>query len=335
MLFAVQYKVQFRLIQDVKDDMKKRKIFTLASLFAALTGAGYATMTYFVDSMTFDREPKAKLPGSREIELKGIAKEGQMWLHEHDTDPRDMVNSDGLRLRAHYIPADNAKRTILAFHGWHGRWDIDFSASSPFLHELGCNLLIVEERGQGESEGQEMTFGKKEYKDVLEWVSWYQKEMDSEIDIYLAGVSMGATAVLLTANADLPSQVKGIVADCGFSSAYEIIRLVGKRSFHTPEHPFMDTLNAYCRKKHGFDLREVDVTEAMEQAKVPILFIHGKADHFVPCWMSAESYEKCNSPKDILLVEGAGHGQSFVKGMESYLEKVRTFFAKYDSTRPE
>lgn len=309
--------------------MIKGQIIALAAMAA---GAAYSAMTYFVDSMTFDRDPKMKLPGSGSgtAKLTGIAKEGQEWLHEHDTDVRYMVNSEGLKLKAHYFPAANAERTVIEFHGWHSAWDIDFSASAPYMHERGCNLLLVEERGQGGSEGKEMTFGVKESKDVMEWIDWYQKEIDDRIPVYLAGVSMGASAVLLTAANEFPPQVKGILADCGFSSAYQIMRIVGHKSFHTPEHPFMDTFSMFCKLRHGFDLRDGDVTYAMEHAKLPILFIHGKSDHFVPCWMTAESYEKCNGEKDILLVEGAGHGKSFLVDTKAYLDKVDHFFARYD-----
>lgn len=310
--------------------MKRKHVVAASSALMGAAGIAYSTAVHLFDSAAFDRTPKINSLGTGNHALTGIAKEGQDWLHAHDHDIRYMVNSKGMKLCAHYFPAENADRTLIEFHGWHGSWDVDFSGSSPFWHERGCNLLIVEERGQGDSDGDEMTFGIRERGDVMEWVRWYQKEINGRIPIYLTGVSMGAATLLMCAADDFPPQVRGMIADCGFSSAYEIIRLVGKKYFHIPEHPFMDTLNMYCRRKRGFDLKEGDVTYAMEHAKLPILFIHGKEDTFVPCWMTAESYEKCTSDKDILMVEGAAHGRSFLVDTESYIQKVMVFFSRHD-----
>lgn len=310
--------------------MNKRKLGVLAGIITTTTALYEAGMTLFI-SLAFDRKPLINLLGSGNHHLEGDAKKGQEWLHAHDKDIRYMVNRECMRLKAHYIPTENAKRTIIEFHGWHGRWDVDFSASSPELHKLGCNLLLVEQRGQGESDGNVMTFGIKEKFDVQDWINWYQKEIDDQIPIYLGGVSMGAATLLMASSFKFPKEVKAIFSDCGFSNAYEIIRLVGKNYFHVPEHPFMDSILRACQKKYGFDLKDGDALAAVRKATIPILFVHGTADKFVPCFMGETAFAACNAPKDLLLVEGAVHGRSFLVDKKAYMEKMQEYFENYDS----
>ncbi|MBQ0001790.1 MAG: alpha/beta hydrolase [Clostridiales bacterium] len=307
----------------------KKAIVVSAAVSGGIVTALGASLKIFT-SLAFDREPIVKLMQTGGYELKGDAKAGQEWLHENDRDIRVMTNPEGLKLYGHYIPCENAKRTVIAFHGWHGAWDVDFAACAPYLHEMDCNLLLIEERAQGRSDGEIMTFGIMERKDVLPWVTWYQENIDASIPIYLYGVSMGATTVLMASADAFPAEVKGIIADCGFTSPYAIIKTVGEEKFHNPEHPCMDMMNFYCKWRKGFSLDDCSSLDALKKTTLPILFVHGADDKFVPCEMTKEAYEHCNSEKDLLLVEGAGHAMSFVKGKEAYMEKLHTLFAAND-----
>ncbi|MDO4976092.1 MAG: alpha/beta hydrolase [Eubacteriales bacterium] len=309
--------------------MNKRKITALATVAGGVLSAVYIGVSQYFLNMTFGKDPK-KRPHGGSSSLAESAKEGREWLHAHDHHIVTMRNSEGLLLRAHYIPCENAKRTLIEFHGWHGSWDVDFSGSSPHLHEMGCNLLLVEQRAQGESQGKYMTFGLKERYDLMEWVRWYQENIDADIPIYLVGLSMGATTVLMASSETFPQEVKGIIADCGFTSPYDIIKKVSKQWFHLPEHPFMDSSRFYTKKRLGIDTKSWSTIDAVSHATVPILFIHGKEDHFVPYEMTVKAYEACTSEKDILLVDGARHGVSFIVDQEAYVEKVTLFFSKYD-----
>lgn len=267
-----------------------------------------------------------KKPKDSDQELPPLAKEGQEWLHQKDHDIRILETEDGLRLVGHYIPCENAVCTVIEFHGWHGSWDSDFSASSPFLHELGCNLLLVEQRGQGASQGRYMSMGLLERRDVSAWVRYYQEQIDDQVPIILAGLSMGAATVLMASAESYPPQVKGILADCGFSSAYDILKTVGKKWFHLPEHPFCDSINLQFKKTFGEELKGWTAIDAVEQATLPILFVHGTADDFVPYPMSVAVYEACTTRKELFLVEGAAHGMSFLVDREGYIRKFREFF---------
>ena len=308
--------------------MKKKNIALLGGLASALAAIGtFATGVYVFCSVAFDKKPKVNLlVGDPVVELEGMAKEGEEWLLAHDNHPVTMVNEEGMHLKAHYFPCEDAKRTIIEFHGWHSSWHRDFSASSPFLHAMGCNLLIVEQRGQGDSDGDHMTFGLEERLDVPQWVHWYQEHINCHIPIYLAGVSMGASTVLMAAAENYPPEVKGILADCGFTSAYEIIRTLGKQQFHIPQHPMMDGIRFLCKKKYGVDIRSWSTIDAMKASTLPVLLVHGNADTFVPCAMSQENYEACSNHKDLLIVEGATHAMSFVVDKDAYIKKVEQLF---------
>ena len=291
-------------------------------------GLGYGALVRLFCNLAFER--KAILPMGRgeNPDMKHpLVVAGREWLHANDREVVCMTAGDGARLYAHYFPAENAKATILEFHGWHGSWDFDFSASAPCWHERGYNLLIVEQRGQGQSDGKYMTFGIAEQADVSQWVSWYQEHYDAQIPILIAGISLGGATVLMASDRDYPPQVKGIVADCGFSSGYEIVRYVGASFFHMPEHPMCDGINAWCRRRLGLDLRDHSALEAVRRAKLPIFFVHGQEDTFVPWQMSVAMHLACTSRKELWLVEGAGHGQSFLVEPQEYLDRVEKFFA--------
>lgn len=312
-------------MKDTKIGKVIKGFAAVSTAFTGLSAVALAVGTRVFFSVAFERKPLINLMGSGEKKLEGEAKKGQDWLRAHDDCIVTMTNREGMKLRAHYIPAENAKCTVIEFHGWNGSWDVEFSASSPRLHERGYNLLLVEQRGQGKSEGNVMTFGLKERFDLMDWIHWYQKNMDGEIPIYLGGVSMGATTVLMASPEDFPPQVKGIFADCGFTSPYAILTTVGKQRFHMMEHPGMDLLNLYSKKVKGLDLMSWTALDAVKEAKLPILFVHGKEDRFVPWQMTQELYDACSSEKELLLVEGASHGMSFVVDMDTYLRKIEEF----------
>ena len=305
--------------------MKKKYIALFSGMITGI--AAYAASVYTFCSLAFDKNPKISLSvGESPMELDGIAKKGQDWLLANDKQIYTMINDKGMHLKAHYFPCENAKRTVIEFHGWRSCWHRDFSASSPFLHAMGCNLLLVEQRGQKSSDGTHMTFGLDERLDVPQWVDWYQKHVDAKIPIYIAGVSMGASTVLMAASESFPIQVRGILADCGFTSAYEIIRVLGKYQFHIPEHPIMEGIRFLCKKKYGVDIKSWTTIDAVKQTNLPILFIHGDADTFVPSYMTMENYEACVSEKDLLIVKGATHAMSFIVDQEAYIKKIEKLF---------
>ena len=252
--------------------------------------------------------------------------EGIQWARKQHCKELEIISFDGLRLRGRLIKPKKPKRMIVLFHGWRGSWQHDFGAVLRWLYDIECSILITEQRAQGRSEGEYMGFGIQERKDCLEWLKWIDRNESIDIPVYLYGVSMGAATVLMASGERLPHFVKGVIADCGFSSAYDMILNYGKQKMKIREFPVMYSLNRLFRKKAGYDLKECSPKEAVKHCKVPVLFIHGTADSFVPYKMSEENYTACRAKKQLLLVGGAAHCGSYLADRKKYEETVEAFF---------
>ena len=194
-------------------------------------------------------------------------------------------------------------------------------------HALGLNILIPDQRAHGKSEGKFITFGVKESRDMQLWVAYHNKTF-GELPLILSGLSMGASTMLYLADADLPKNVKGIIADCGFTSPREIIKSVFQRIIHLPAAPTLWVANLFARLFAGFSLTEKDSRQTLKNSKLPVLLVHGLDDGFVPCEMTKQGYAACTGPKEMLLVEGADHGVSFLVERERYVETVLSFLKK-------
>ena len=200
-----------------------------------------------------------------------------------------------------------------------------------FLKENGCSVLFAEQRGQGGSDGDYMGFGLAERFDWVDWVNWVKEETGRDLPIYLCGVSMGASTVLMASAFDLPNNVHGIIADCGYTSPQAIWRHVAQTNLHIPYDKWMsEIIDAICQDRINFRATDYSCTEALSESHVPVLFIHGTDDALVPVEMTYENYKACASPKRLLVVPGAGHGMSYVVDQALYEQTVLQFWHDYD-----
>ena len=253
-----------------------------------------------------------------------LVKDGVDWLRQQQ--PRDLylTSYDGLRLHARWVPAAQARGTVILFHGWRSSIVGDFSPSMPVYHNLGFNLLLVDQRAQNGSAGRDITFGIRESQDVRPWIELHNREF-GPYPVFLGGVSMGATTVLMAAGTPLPENVRGILADCGFSSPREILTSVAKHRAHLPAFPILYLANFWCRLLAGFDWMENSTVQAMARNRLPVFFAHGQADNFVPWSMTQAAYDAAACDKQLLLVPGAGHGRSYLVERERYLHMLEDF----------
>lgn len=242
-------------------------------------------------------------------------------------------NRTGLDLVGHWRPCQNPKRIIIAMHGWRSCWARDFGAISEFWYDNGCSVLFAEQQGQGESGGKHMGFGMLERYDCLSWIQWVNEQTGGSLPIYLAGISMGATTVLMAAGMDLPENVHGIIADCGFTSADAIWKHVAQRNLHLCYRFHAAAANAMCRKRIHMGAKDYSTVDAMLDCNVPVLFIHGAKDRFVPVEMTYKTYEACHSTKYLLVVPGADHGMSYWIEREKYQDIVMQFWNNHDKKR--
>ena len=237
-----------------------------------------------------------------------------------------IVSQDGTRLAGHLYECPSAKRIIVAMHGWRSSWSKDFGVISQFFHSNDCSVLYAEQRAQNQSEGEYMTFGLLERYDCLDWVNWVNEQLGDSLPIYLAGVSMGATTVLMASDLDLPDNVCGIIADCAFTSPHAIWKHVVENNLHLPYSLHDAQVQEIVRKKICMGPQDHSTVKSLQDCSIPVLFIHGADDSFVPVSMTYENYRACAAPKELLIVPGAEHGMSYIVEQAKYESTVRSFW---------
>ena len=235
---------------------------------------------------------------------------------------------DGTKLVGHFYSCENAERIIIAMHGWRSSYGEDFGMISEFYHENKCSVLSTEQRGQGKSGGDHMGFGLIERFDCLEWVKYICSKFS--LPVYLSGVSMGAATVLMASGFEMPQNVKGIISDCGFTSPNAIWKHIANNNMKLAYGLIGKIANDMCKKKIQMGSSDFSAVLALKTTKIPVLFIHGTDDHFVPINMTYENYKACASPKRLLVIPGADHAMSFFVDSEQYKKTVLDFWAEFD-----
>jgi len=231
---------------------------------------------------------------------------------------------DGLLLGARYYHVSDSAPVQIQFHGYRGSAIRDFCGGCPIALSHGFNVLLVDQRGHGQSEGHDITFGVQERYDVLAWVDYIRDRLGKNTPIILAGVSMGAATVLMSTALDLPDCVRGVIADCPFSDPQAIIAKVG-RDMRLPSGLLMPLVRLTARLFGRFDLTAASALSAVQNTRLPVLIIHGEDDRFVPCDMSRAL--KAANPACVTLetFPGAGHGLSYIVDERRYERAIHDF----------
>lgn len=306
---------------------------------AALGGFYLYTAQKLIDTALNRKLPKAMERGSARIAgelpefMKNIAEAGAA-LAAKPLETVTVTSHDGLLLVGHWHCPPNPRRVIVAMHGWRSNWAQDFGLIAPFWEENGCAVLYAEQRGQGNSGGEHMSFGLLERYDCLEWIRWAEQKTGGALPLYLGGISMGATTILMTAGFELPPCVKGIVADCGFTAPHAIWKHVVERNLHLPYGIYAAAAKSISQRKLKIPIHSYSCPEALKHCTVPVLFIHGTDDRFVPVSMTYENYKACEAPKRLLVIPGAGHGMSYPTDPDTYQKEVLRFWAENDGENP-
>lgn len=261
------------------------------------------------------------------------SEECKKWLEDYGYERFTMESDDGLKLRGYLVkPKNESKVYVFGAHGYRsdGKGEWAFYAKH-YVEELGFNMFFVDHRAAGESEGRYIGFDYFEHKDCLKWLNFLNDTFGKDIQIILHGISMGsATVMMMTGSDELPENVKFTVSDCGYTSAYDEfsykLEEMGVRRKN-----ILKIANFFNKRKAGYDFeKDTNALKAVKNAKIPMLFVHGGVDKFVPTFMVYEVYENCSSEyKDILIVEGAEHAQSYLFGKEDYEKKIDEFVEKF------
>lgn len=250
------------------------------------------------------------------------------WAEECRNTPHEVfhiTSFDGLNLYGKYYECAPGAPIELMFHGYRGSAERDLSGGMYRCFQLGHNALIVDQRCAGRSDGNVITFGIFEHRDCLRWVDFMVSHFGPDVKIILTGISMGASTVLIASDKGLPANVIGILADCGFHSAKEVICSVAN-SIHLPSKLIYPLIKLSAKLFGHFDLEEFTAEESLKNCRIPVLFFHGEEDAYVPSYMSQRNYNACSSRKKLILIPGAGHGLSFPVAPQRYLDEMADFF---------
>lgn len=305
---------------------------SLIGLIFLTSGICYRLVFY-----TPSRKPRAEddydLPPGKEYEplypaMIEWTKQSRAMPHRNI----EIKTFDGLTLRGKYYELRPDAPIEIMMHGYHGNIERDLSGGVFRAMDIGHSVLVFDHRGSGKSDGNMLTFGINESRDCRRWIDYVLTEINPNAEIILSGVSMGAATAMITAGfEDLPKNVVGIVADCGYTSAKEIIKKV-MVDLKLPPNLLYPFVKLGARIYGRFDLDELSPIEQVKKAKMPIIFVHGDKDDFVPLDMSRRNYEACGSEKKkFLIIKGAAHGLAYPIAQEEYINELRQFFHPSES----
>ena len=316
-------------------------VFVLLFLLLLAVGISAAATAYFYRIAMTRRGASAvrtnKMSGTSWEQFGPFIREKREVLRAAAKEDVYTASEDGLKLHAVWIPNGLQGRAVICCHGYTSTGMRDFEVVSEYFLRRGFSLLFPDARAHGESEGEYMGFGCLDRYDVRCWILWTTAHCrDTEILLY--GHSLGAATVLMAGGLELPPEVKGIAADCPFTSAKDMFTQVLHTMYHLPAFPILPLADAVNRRKAGYGLDDCRADEEVRNIRIPLLLIHGDADTFVPEEMSEQIYRSSPPGTQMLIVHGAGHAQSIYVDNEAYEAALDELLARafsHDTAREE
>ncbi|WP_214720780.1 alpha/beta hydrolase [Exiguobacterium sp. s192] len=302
--------------------MRKRTKIGLGVL-----GSGMLAASYYFYEMAIATNPKPFLSNNRDLsdEMVRLMQPGQTWIKEQPLELIEVKAHDGLTLRGHYLPPlVPSDRVVILVHGY-GGVGTDLAGFAYLYHQAGFHVMMPDNRGHGKSEGNYIGFGWHDREDCLRWTEYLIARLGQESAIFLHGVSMGGATVLMTSGEVLPPQVKGIISDCAYTSVNAVLAYQMKRMYRLPHFPFLAMTSLLTKLKAGYFFSEASALKQVKRATVPILFLHGGADTFVPTSMVYELYQACPTEKELVVIPNAAHAMAYFEDPDTYDTVVERF----------
>lgn len=314
---------------------KKRWKIALVTIVASLVVIDIIAGNYFYQ-LAIKRGPKDFLQGNQDLEVSAetldefLEGDWIAWTKEQPFEKLELTSYDNLKLNGYYLPAkEPTNKTVIFAHGYLGH-ALDMGLFGQYYYEeLGFNIFTPDLRGHGKSEGDYYGFGWHDRLDMKDWIQTIIEKNGPDTEIVLHGLSMGAATVLMTSGENLPENVKVIIADSPYTSVYDLFAYQMKRMFHLPEKPLLPTTSIVTQMRAGYSLKEASALEQVKKTSIPVLYLTGGADTFVPTEMTQVLFDHTNSEKEMYSYPGANHGESIVLYRDDYLEKVTSFIDKY------
>ena len=262
-------------------------------------------------------------------QYKDFVNERHTWLEKQEKEDVYIRSFDGLKLHATLLRCENSKKCVICFHGYTSKGLNEFGSMAKFYYEQNFNIIMIDARNHGDSEGKYTGFGVLDRQDAARWIDYAVGLFGDDVKIIIHGISMGGATVLMTSGLKLPENVKAIIADCAFTSAYDIFSYILKRDYHLPRFPLLNVTEIINKHRAGYGFKDVNTLCEVGKTKIPILFIHGSVDDYVPVRMSEENYKACKSEKELLIIDGADHAESYYAATEIYENAVKRTIEKY------
>ena len=241
-----------------------------------------------------------------------------------------ILNPEGIRLHAYYIAAPKpTPKTAVIVHGYTDNAISMFMIGYLYSHDLQFNILLPDLQHHGESEGPAIQMGWKDRLDVMQWMHVANQIYGDSTRMVVHGISMGGATTMMVAGEEQPEFVKCFVEDCGYTSVWDEFSHELKLAFHLPKFPLMYTTSWLCEQKYGWNFKEASSLKQVEKADLPMFFIHGDKDTYVPTWMVYPLYEAKPNPKELWIVPGAKHAVSYKENKKRYTNRVKNFVDKY------
>lgn len=302
-------------------------LIALIILILIIVITGYITGNFLFNFALNPKSSKSIIFNSEIDEIKAQMKiENTKWLNENTKE----VDIQNKKLKLHGYIAKNEKESktwVIAVHGYTDSAYFMVDAVKQFLH-YGYNVLIPDLRAHGKSEGKYIGMGWLDRLDLIEWINYLIKTYGN-IKIVLYGISMGAAAVMMTSGEKLPSNVRIVIEDCGYTSVWEEFSDKLKAIFHMPKFPAMYNANLIAKVRAGYSPKKASSINQIKKSKIPTLFIHGDNDKFVPFSMLDKLYEAASCKKEKLVISGAGHAEAQVTYPQKYWHTVKRFIKRY------
>lgn len=310
--------------------MKKKKIIIaiFIVLLIGIVGIGASVGNYFYNLALNPFTSKDMIFGEDEDDGLEVQEDAD-WLLKNSNYKDVYMNSfDNLKLHGYEIKNENkSDKWAIVVHGYTSEGEL-VSSKAKYLYEMGYNILVPDLRAHGKSEGDYIGMGWDDRLDIVDWINYIIKS-NPQAEIALHGTSMGAATVLMVSGEELPSNVKAIIADCGYTSVWNQFTYQLKSLFDLPSFPIMNVSDIVGRIRAGYSIKEASAIDQVKKSKTPILFIHGDKDDFVPYYMMDELYGAASSEKEKLTIEGAGHANADLVNPKLYWTTINSFLNEY------
>lgn len=295
-----------------------------------LLPAFWACTSQFYFDLAVERKPTSSCLEPRDpesLKARNVMFWNHDWIRNKHHETVELTSYDNLNLKGSFVRSPVSKNVVMLAHGYTGCGYDMSEIARVYNEEFGYSVLMCDARAHGKSEGDYIGFGWLDRLDYLEWIDWLISELGDDCSIIMHGISMGGATVLMTAGEKLPPNVKAVISDCAFTSVYDEVSYVMKKWYRLQDEEMLQKVSKKSKEIASYSFEEASTLEQVKKITIPVLFIHGEDDNFIPLWMVYALYSECKSPKKLFTVPLAKHGTSSRVEPEKYQKEIEEFLS--------